>query len=74
MGVGLITHDVPDRRPEAGPTRPLCSVRHVWLTPNCAGISQDRVPSSISCINLAVAVGFEPTVELPPHTLSRRAP
>ena len=23
---------------------------------------------------LAVAVGFEPTVELPPHTLSRRAP
>jgi hypothetical protein len=25
-------------------------------------------------ILLAVAVGFEPTVELPPHTLSRRAP
>ena len=23
---------------------------------------------------LAVAVGFEPTVRLPPHTLSRRAP
>ena len=23
---------------------------------------------------MAVAVGFEPTVELPPHTLSRRAP
>src|SRR6478735_6877848 len=25
-------------------------------------------------LHLAVAVGFEPTVELPPHTLSRRAP
>ena len=25
-------------------------------------------------IPLAVAVGFEPTVELPQHTLSRRAP
>jgi len=23
---------------------------------------------------VAVAVGFEPTEELPPHTLSRRAP
>ena len=29
--------------------------------------------SLISCSDLAVAVGFEPTVELPPHTLSSSA-
>ena len=32
----------------------------------------DDVPSG--ALQLAVAVGFEPTVEFPPHTLSRRAP
>ncbi len=31
-------------------------------------------PSRDTPHRMAVAVGFEPTVELPPHTLSRRAP
>ena len=33
-----------------------------------------RGPLKGSPYNMAVAVGFEPTVEFPPHALSRRAP
>ena len=35
---------------------------------------QDLVGTEKPLVRVAVAVGFEPTEELPPHTLSRRAP
>lgn len=38
------------------------------------GSREDLTRRAKPLVRVAVAVGFEPTVELPPHTLSRRAP
>ena len=49
-----------------------------WLLPNLSALDRTTKDPTVkhvgSFVVLAVAVGFEPTVELPPHTLSRRAP
>ena len=37
-------------------------------------LGEDLFSTAKLLVRRAVAVGFEPTVELPPHTLSRRAP
>ncbi len=49
-------------------TRSWCLIRNRPMEPLTWGYTNDKN------IDVAVAVGFEPTEELPPHTLSRRAP
>ena len=52
-------------RPKLRPEAPAGVPRGPW---------QVRPKAVKPLVRRAVAVGFEPTVELPPHTLSRRAP
>ena len=57
-----------DQRPAAAPMRP-----QMRLGLGNAGQLREGANRRFRR-SRAVAVGFEPTVELPPHTLSRRAP
>ena len=70
-----------EARPHGSPgpeaSRPSCTT---WSCAPPAGPEQERPEPGgsgrpdVRDIGLAVAVGFEPTEALPPHTLSRRAP
>ena len=60
--------------PAVGTVALLIFEPHRWFeVPNPLIDKYVRVPQG-TLTNLAVAVGFEPTVSFHPHTLSRRAP
>ena len=74
----LVFHEWESKRTGPGDTASHWFTQYRCFLPDLAGFSGSNctVPQSLikAGTRLAERVGFEPTVEFPPHTLSKRAP
>ena len=75
----LVFHEWESKRTGPGDTASHWFTQYRCFLPDLAGFSGSNCAAPLTCavklVQLeAERVGFEPTVELPPHTLSKRAP
>ena len=82
--IDAIHHDIADRidgllwsRGDDAPP-PETDIPQAQLRPQLRPLADQPLPDEMGgaefVLHVAVAVGFEPTVDFHPHTLSRRAP